>query len=228
MVSRIRTPKHVPVPVPRTWECVTLRGKGRLSLQNQVADPYTDYAGGSNGITRVLRRGRGQHDMRRCHPLAMKLGGASRGAKTLHTPWLSPGETKFGLQHNTFISFWAALFTLVCYSSTLGKEYTPLLFYPLPSTNSCHAWRQRNHCTKSNQTNRVLPRLAGKTRGGQEESMAGHWDLTEKMAKEDRENSRQNEMRFLMDRILWNLPVGDFFFFNHRHTKTHIWPLLER
>lgn len=80
---------------------------------------------------------------------------------------------------------------------------------------------------KSNQTNRVLPRLAGKTRRGQEESMAGHWDLTEKMSREDSENSRQNGMRFLMDRILWNLPVGDFFF-NHTHTQKHIWPLLER
>lgn len=81
VVSRIRTPKHVPVLVPRTWECVTLGGKGRLSLQNQVADPYTDYPGGSNGITTVLRRGRGQRERRRCYPLAMKLGGASRSCK---------------------------------------------------------------------------------------------------------------------------------------------------
>lgn len=78
---------------------------------------------------------------------------------------------------------------LVCYSKTLGKEYTPLLFYPLPSTNSCHAWWQRNHCTKSKQTNSVLPRLAGKTRRGQEESMAGHRDLREIKCQEKTEKT---------------------------------------
>lgn len=69
------------------------------------------------------------------------------------------------------------MFMCVCYSNTRGKEYTLLLFYPLPSTNSCHAWWQRNHCTKSNQAHSVLPLLAGKTRRGQEESLAGHRGL---------------------------------------------------
>lgn len=113
------------------------------------------------------------------------------------------------------------MFMCVCYSNTRGKEYTLLLFYPLPSTNSCHAWWQRNHCTKSNQAHSVLPLLAGKTRRGQEESLAGHRGLRGIKCQEQAEKTADKmEWGFSWTESFGTCQWVIFFFSNHTHTKS--------